>query len=477
MKMKKGMTVNLAVLIVVVIAIIFLSLSYFGVFNTYNPLEISGNPILEEGKSAEPYPNYPIINTTINRNDYGNYTVSWDIKEEPNDVNWTPLILRTNFETKRDGIILLELFPYGVKSKEIIDTPPIFYLINFTLDIKHEGIVVSSEGACKPQCVPDNGVSGPGAWYDLCIPATVKLKNVSSCPSGYPIDYDTAPISTYFTIESPYCCFEDSNPGEGWYNMTCGEIRGFFPDDINCTTIGCQAYKITDNISRTDACTFREYAVYYEMKEKQYAIFEQKFETPGPGAAQNTSINWFTNLPFIESPQGNEEGFNTSGEMLLAFPALDYVSRWNSTNQRYFGTAKGAMGAASIIIGSFAMEQGKPYFASIANLSPGSNFYLAYAGQVPAPATYQFKTGGDSVNYVSLMLNTSIVNASDLCDIRDASNNQIVLQIVGLSWWNTTTQQIETSATTCEVIPGGDFVLDNGRVYRFMAQRNASWTE
>jgi hypothetical protein len=153
--------------------------------------------------------------------------------------------------------------------------------------------------------------------------------------------------------------------------------------------------------------------------------------------------------------------------MLLAFPALDYVSRWNSTNQRYFGTAKGAMGAASIIIGSFAMEQGKPYFASIANLSPGSNFYLSYAGQVPSAVTFSLHTGD---NYISLPLNTTITNVTQLCDSMNLQNEINVVTI-----WNTTTQNYNSYTCGLE-----SYNLSGGSVYRASVDpliSGDSWTQ
>ncbi len=451
--MKKGVSIGLTVVFIIVLFLGLVSVLSFMGMGILDPVlkffGITGVPIIDPSE----LPNYPVINTTFEKISNGNYTVRWTIEEVPDDPRWTALVLKTHVMTLSEGILTQELLPFGQQYKQISGTPPIFYIMNFTLDVKHGGIVLSSEGNCKPQCVPDNGVSGPGAWYDFCMNTVVPLKNVANCPAGYPIDYDIAPITEYFTIDPPYGCYEGIEPAEGWYNITCLELQSLFPADPSCVSIQCRSYKITNNVSRADPCNLGMYAVYYERNSNNMAIFEQELKTP----TQNTSINWFTNFDFIEGDS------DTSEDLLEGFSEVDYVSKWQSSDQNYYGSAEGiAGGGAPVVIGSFNLDKGKPYFASLSGGPPNSSMFLSYAGVVPSPVTFTIrKTADNDVNYINLPLNTTIDKLSDLCSVLIGEG--IFESESSITKWDSLTQR-SNSSDSCDGIYG-DWDLEPGRVY------------
>ncbi|MCX6742186.1 MAG: hypothetical protein NTX24_03375 [Candidatus Pacearchaeota archaeon] len=473
--MKKGFSKSLTVVIVLVLLLGLVSVLIFMEGGILNPVlkffGISGKPIFGEGETPEEYPSYPEINTSFEKISDGNYNVSWSLVQ--NNPDWKAQILRTNFSIRQpNGTIIPVEIPNGQQYTIISGDSPLFAFLNFTLDIKHgkQKGVIPILGDCKPQCIPTNlsHIEGPGSWIDFCTNPVTDLKDVISCPEGYPFNYTTTPIDEYFTIEPPYCCFIGTG-SEGWYTTNCTYLEELW---TNCTESGCLVYRI-GNASAPSFCELGNYSVYYEMGSDDSVIFEQELIA----TAENTSINWFTDLDFI----GNEEGIDTSGD-LLNLAGIDYVSRWNSSDQKYYGSAEGIQGGgAPIVIGSFNLDRGKPYFTSVSGATPGSNVTLSYAGEVPSAVTFGFKKSGDfNYNYVSLTLDTNMTNASNLCNITDSGGNLILDQTQRLSWWNPLTQSVEYSKETCQYIMLGgeaDFLINPGEAYQIIAQRNATWTE
>ncbi len=480
MKMKKEVGAGVFVLLVMVVVLILASfLSLSGIFDSISrSLGITGMPVIDPNE----LPEYPTIDTHFSQIEAGQYTFSWEIEE--NDPRWDAEILWSNLNISEPGFDGAISTCLEDETYTVLDTPPIFKFLNLNLNIKHGNL----SGNCRPRCKPDSAIipGGPGKWIDYCITvlalsdyclySPLQLKNVSDCPLVYTNPVYTGPdifenLSEYFTVDSPYCCFEGA-PEEGWYTTNCTYIYSY------CSVIGPGC--VLDFLIRHDQCELGEYSVFYKMQSDNLTIFEQELKAPGEGAGQNTSINWFTHFNFVETniPESIDI---SSGELLDKFDELDYVSKWNSTNQKYSGSAKGTLGAQTVVIGSFAMDKGKPYFASVADLPEGQQFFLSYAGEIPAPAAYQFKkVGSFSNNYVSLTLDTNITNASQLCNIRDGGGNLILDQTRRLAWWNPVTQTVEQSDDECSVIltyPDLDFVLSPGKVYQFIAQRNATWAE
>ena len=452
MKTKKGVLLSLVVLLVVVLLLGSASiLSSKGIFNpVLKFFGITGEPILGAGE----YPtSYPIINTVIEKQSTEpGYNISWSLKED--EPSWLPIVLRAkiNITTiNESGSRFPEnnfptIKPYY---HLILGTSPIFKLLNYDLEIQHEPSIVTSLG-CKPQC--DNKIGTyplpQNSWIEPCYGTS--LKNITgSCPAGYPLDYFNTPIATYFTISPPTCCYKGTED-EGWYNVTdCSSLEILYP---TCTAVNCLPYRL-GNVTQ---CELGEYSVFYKMKSKDFSIFEQELKKPGEGASQNTSINWFVAMDFIEGSP------DTSGDMLDEFSQVDYVSKWDSSEQKYFGSAYGLTQGSPVLIGSFNIEKGKPYFSSLNRLENGAVPILSYAGVVPSPRTFSLNLG---TNLISLPLNTTLNTTQDICDAIGMTPDESSVFI-----WNPETQ----NANPPYICGVSSQDISGGRAYMIIDQNLAT---
>ncbi len=133
------------------------------------------------------------------------------------------------------------------------------------------------------------------------------------------------------------------------------------------------------------------------------------------------------------------------------------------------------------ITGKFDLEQGHPYFASLAV----DQAKLTYVGNIPEHITFEFKYGpenSDHVNYVVLPLDTTIRTAKDLCEAKADDGSDLMSDDDNIQLWDVLTQNLifPTNAYSCfEIvnIPNKNFNLNPGQIYRITVPSDKTWTQ
>jgi len=394
--------------------------------------------------------NYPVLDANLVKVEWGNYNLLWRLIY--NELPWDVQILWSDINiTNASRVLVQNSSNFTALTMPITGSIPLFRYIKLITSIKHGNL----SGTCKPVCIGHSTLpEAPGTWVDPCYnPYQIIRVWNESCPVNYTNGSGTGPyianawkdsrnhedVCDYFRISPPYCCY-GGTVNEGWYTINCSAAT-------ICTDVGaCAPYLI-----EPAQCESGEFSVFYEMFATDNVIFEQKFRTAEGGTGQNTSINWFVNLPF------NEGTLSESGD-LLDQVRIDYVSKLDPSDQKYYGTSRGTRGGNTVVVGSFAMEEGKPYFASAAGLrTNSSNLVLSFSDEAPALVTFDLSDGD---NLVSLPLNTTLNTTEDLCDSMNLANYQDSVTI-----WNPQTQ--DTLSYLCgsgednqNVLPGEAYTVD-----------------
>ncbi len=128
------------------------------------------------------------------------------------------------------------------------------------------------------------------------------------------------------------------------------------------------------------------------------------------------------------------------------------------------------------ITGKFDLEQGHPYFASLAV----DQAKLTYVGNIPEHITFELKVkGAEGVNYIVLPLDTTIKKASQICN--DPELGMRGTDTIGV--WDVENQEISNPVTgggplECRFIRiGQDFDVYPGQVYRIWIPSDKTWNQ
>ena len=261
----------------------------------------------------------------------------------------------------------------------------------------------------------------------------------------------------------PICLFEGTR-SEGWYDSCSGELikydicKGTYAE---CKYQGTRSegwYKISmltvEELIAYDFCSKK--IVECSIESDIFLKFSQKLYTPPKiiEAGPKTSINWLINI------YGSVES-----TVMMNKAAADYVTRWDCSQQRFMGTARGTR-LRGIYTGVFQMQQGYPYSVS-ATIHEKK---LTWATKLPEHLTFNLCPGA---NYISLPLDTRLEKASEICD--DPELGMKDTNRIGI--WDAEKQEI--IAQTCEEIKyyGFDFDLEPGQVYYITIPNPAIWNQ
>jgi len=298
------------------------------------------------------------------------------------------------------------------------------------------------EGSCTPVCSPPAHQPHAGQWYDPCTGEEFK-----SCITevGLPAR----------------CCFIGTD-AQGWYAGEC----------VNADE---------NNRIHLDAhCD-----VPAQICEQKSDIFV-KFTQPLVYSAEEgkTSINWLTATQDIDLH--GEHPLDTAPDFLKT-NVIDYISRWDPAKQDYYGAAFATTpNGARVVTGPFELKTYTPYFVGAKTFevpfggSQGQvTTKITWVGKMPEHVTFELKYGpsnSDHENYIVLPLDTTIRMASQLCN-PDISGIPIT-QAQTINEWNPETQQ-EVPSLPCFLInlPGNDFPLEPGKVYKIIVDADANWRQ